>query len=102
MVGRGTNRFSQDAVIQMTEQELQQQIQTDERAYGKASKKVSKAKMAWLHAESAVIEIKIRLDNNKELLRRMKYANPIQPPTLRELEIEAFRDKMPDLLKKIS
>jgi hypothetical protein len=89
------------SVIWMTEQELEQQIADANVAYQEASKKLSDAKRAMVETESLVIEIKIRREKLQDQLRAMRYANANQPPTERELEIEGFRGRMAEAMKKV-
>jgi uncharacterized coiled-coil protein SlyX len=85
----------------MNEQELVQQIAETEQAYQDAQKRMVKAKAAYVEVESEVIEHKISLENMRDQLRRLRYRTPNYAPDARDQEIEEFRQKLPELLKKV-
>jgi hypothetical protein len=85
----------------MNEQDILQQIAETEVLYAEAQVKMREAKKVWIEAESLVIEHKINLENLREQLRMHEMTTPNYKPTLREQDIEAFRLRMPELLKKV-
>ena len=85
----------------MTEQDILQQIAETQTAYAEAQDKMRQAKAVFVEAESEVIEHKIKLENLREQLRQHRMVTPNYTPTHREQEIEAFRQRLPELLKKV-
>lgn len=85
----------------MNEQDILQQIADTQTAYAEAQDKMRQIKADFIEAESAVIEHKIRLENLQEQLHTYRSITPNYTPTLREQEIEAFRLRLPELLKKV-
>lgn len=83
------------------EEILLKQLEEIEYDLNEAKRKLAVAKKLCMHAETQVIDFKLVKDNLLESLRVFKNTNPIQPLTLRELEIERFRKDNPEVCAKI-
>jgi hypothetical protein len=57
--------------------------------------------MAWLHAETEVIGCKISLERLTEELRVHRKTTVRHEKSILEKDTDAFREKLPELLKKI-
>lgn len=66
-----------------------------------AKDRIAFHKKAAVDAESDLIAANLRYERLKEDLRVFRITNPIQEETPREKEIAIFRERLPELLKKI-
>ena len=82
-----------------TEAELLETLRQQERAYMEAQKKLAQAKKVWTEAETRVVETKLTVDRTREELRVLRNTTPNYTPTLRELEIEGFRERNPETVE---
>lgn len=85
----------------MNEQDLLQQIADTEVLYVAAQEQMRAAKRVWIEAESLAIEHKISLERLREQLRVQRSSSRDYAPSLRDREIEEFRQRMADTLKKV-
>ncbi len=76
----------------MTEAELLKQLDDINYDWNEAKRKLAYAKKQLIEIESNMIEISLRRDKAQEALRMFKLTTPIQPLTIRELDIEKFRE----------
>ncbi len=84
----------------MTEQEILDALAEADIAYEQAKEKMAKAKRAWVDTETAVIEAKLARDRIREELRVFrKVSTTAQRPNSRTQEIEAFRERNPELVE---
>ena len=90
-----------DLTAFMNEQDFLQQIASTEALYAAAQHRMRMAKRVWVEAESLAIEHKISLERLRERLRMHKNMTRDYAPTLREQEIEGFRQRMSGVLKKV-
>ena len=81
----------------MTEAELLQQLSEVDFDWQKAKRELARAKKLWTDIETNLIELKLRKESIMENLRVFNNTSPIQPPSLRELEIERFRKNNPEI-----
>jgi hypothetical protein len=81
----------------MSEEEILSQLEEAELDWIEAKRKIAFSKKLLMHAETLLIEIKFRKDNLTEALRVFRNTTPIQPLSLRELEIERFRKDNPEV-----
>jgi hypothetical protein len=81
------------------EQDLIDSVNETERAHEDAKVNLAKAKRAWLDAETFVIETRVNKDRAREALRVYRNTTPNVPLTLRETEIEGFRERNPGIVE---
>jgi hypothetical protein len=81
----------------MNEQELLAQLAEVDLNWLEAKRKLAQAKKMWTDTETEIIELKLKRDNLTEALRVFRKTDPIQPPSLRDLEIERFRKDNPEV-----
>lgn len=84
-----------------SEEEILKQIKEIEVERSGARTQVAYHKKAVVDSESRLISANLTIEKLQEELRRCRLASPIQPPTIRELDIAEFRKKVPELMKRI-
>lgn len=84
-----------------TEQELLEKVSDSEREYKEACDRLTEAKKRWTDAETQVIEAKLARDRSKEELRVHRATTVKYEMTPEEEDIERFRKRLPELMKKI-
>lgn len=92
-----TNSPSQ-VTVEMTEEELLQQLKEAEDELHHAKRKVREVKSQLLDAETNLINAKLHRDRVKEALRVHLATTPKYEPTKRDEDIEQFREKHPELV----
>jgi len=84
-----------------TEQEILSKIKEIQVEQNDARCSVALHKKAAVEAESRLIAANLQLDKLNEQLRLARLRNPIQEETTREKDIREFKDRLPEILKKI-
>lgn len=67
-----------------------------------ARKKYQSALKSVSDAESELITAKLDLERYQEELFKIKAQDPDQPLEYRDLDIAAFKEKLPEILKKLT
>jgi hypothetical protein len=62
---------------------------------------INKYRMLMLEAESDLITAKLEKEKLEEELETAYFMENKDPPTYRDMEIEEFKKKLPELMKKI-
>lgn len=88
-------------LLNLSENDLQSLIVKTSKDLAEAKAKLTLAKKAVVKAEDVVITHRINLDRYSERLVTVKAANIIQPLEIRELDIIAFRERLPEVMKKL-
>lgn len=85
----------------MNEQQILDEIAKADKEYQNARQTLSAAKKVWVEAESNLIAIKIHLERLREKLREYRNVTPDYQPDARDLEIQAFKDRINQRIKKV-
>lgn len=85
----------------MNEQEILKAMNEAQTERKEAKDRIAYHKRAAVDAESDLIAANLKFERLKENLRVFRITNPQQEETPRDREIAAFREKLPELLKKI-
>jgi len=84
-----------------TDQEIQQDIKEAERLQKEARSQVAYHKKAAVDAESNLIHANLQFEKLKEELRVYYDQYPPKTESFDEKEIRLFKERLPELLKKI-
>lgn len=82
-----------------TEQEIVAELAEAEKEWLDAKRSQAAAKKRWTESETKLVNVSVHMSRLKEELRVLRNRNPIQDPTLRELEIEKFRKDNPEIVE---
>ena len=80
-----------------TEDKILQELEEVELDLKDAKRKLAVVKKLWMNEETKIIDLKLHKDNLIEALRVFKNISPIQPLSIRDLEIERFRKDNPEV-----
>lgn len=80
-----------------TEEKILQQIEEVDLDLLDSKRKLAQAKRLWTDTETEIIELKLKKDRLIEVLRVFRNTSPVQPPSIRDLEIERFRRDNPEV-----
>lgn len=83
------------------EQELLKQIKDQETEQKEARQLVAHHKKGVVEAESRLISANIQIERLREELRVLRVQNPIQEETSNERDIREFKERLPEIMKKI-
>lgn len=83
------------------EQDILNQIKESELEQKEARGLVAFHKKAAVDAESRLIAANLRIAKLQEDLRVLRVQNPIQEETSREKDIREFKERLPEIMKKI-
>lgn len=84
-----------------TEQEILDEIAAVENMQRDIRTKLATARLAVIENESNLITANLKREKLQEQLRVWRDRSPIQPKDARDLDIEEFRKKVPELMKRI-
>jgi hypothetical protein len=84
----------------MTEEELLKAIAKAEQDSKECKSKLHSLKKKTIEIESHLIETLVQKDRYVEELRKLKASDPTHVPDMRDIEIEDFRQRFPDLCQK--
>lgn len=85
----------------ITEQEILAAIKEMEREQKEARAQVAFHKKAAVDAESRLIAANLGYERLVEKLRVLRLQNPVQEEEYRERDIREFRERLPEITKKI-
>lgn len=83
--------------MKITEQELINKLEEAEAKVLTVRLLLTEAKKAWTDTETLLVEVKLIRDRARETLRVHRNTTIIVPPTMKELELEKFRETYPEI-----
>lgn len=90
-----------DSLLAITEQEILNEIKEIAVEQNLARTKVAFHKKAAVDAESDLIAANLSMERAREKLRVFHMTHPKKEITPRDREIESFKEKLPELLKRL-